>query len=154
MKKKIVAISFIIVIALAVVVSICLYQKLTWLKVEDQLYKKYNPLVVSIQSYISKTGCAPVKLQQLVPVHLQSIPNNSDLETLLYCRIPNGCKWELAITSTRNDTKRVYVVRSDDEYSEKELAALITNYHVVWNVFNANDYRSQCSERIPQAGRQ
>lgn len=146
MKKKIIFAFLSAFSAFVAVMVFTIYREASWLTVEDKVYDTYLPLVIALDDYVSGTGCAASELQDLVPHYIDKLPGTAEFERIEYCVRSNKCEWELNIISTRKKQTRIYVIRSDNEYTQKEREASVKNYHVVWNIFDADDFNSSCSE--------
>ncbi len=111
-----------------------IYYVVTWLKIEDELYHKYSPIILAIRDYEKSEKIAPGTLNELVPEYLEKLPEPDDAESFHYSNKVIKNRWELKIHSRKRNVNRTYVVRSDDYYSENERKSTLKIYHVEWRI--------------------
>lgn len=110
------------------------YQRVQKFSVEDQIHGTFFPVVDSLHAFQEETGSAAQDLGQLVPKYLPEIPKSELVDKITYTPGADGKGWKLTLYSTALKPPRTYNARSKPEYSEEEMARIITIYHQEWHV--------------------
>lgn len=103
---------------------------------DDSIYTSFSPLTQAIDEYNYVNHKPPASLKILIPKYIAEIPKSRFINSLEYRPIKNG-QWELKLYDLAS--QRLYIIRSDNEYSEKEKKQILKQYHGIWTVFKYNE---------------